>query len=133
MPNISLDFFYDLDFANITVTRSQGAPKAKPAWKVRQAPKLPPKPKALPASSTPRPTPRPKINTTRFQNASSENDTPRIEDVTDKDEGSKPEATTAAAKKNIPKLKDTKVKNPTTVANASKSVKKTSKPQPNGA
>lgn len=43
MPNISFDIFFDQDFLNVTATRSQGAPKAKPAWKVRTAPKLAPK------------------------------------------------------------------------------------------
>ena len=44
MPNISFDIFFDQDFLNFTATRSGGsAPKVKPAWKVRTAPKLPPK------------------------------------------------------------------------------------------
>jgi hypothetical protein len=64
MPNVSFDIFYDLDFINITATRSGAAPKAKPAWKVRTAPKLPPK--ELPASKvSPRPESRPKINAQR--------------------------------------------------------------------
>ncbi|MCJ1408846.1 hypothetical protein MMC19_002923 [Ptychographa xylographoides] len=44
MPNISFDIFFQDDIINITASRSQGtAPKVKPAWKVRTAPKLPPK------------------------------------------------------------------------------------------
>ena len=80
MPNIDLQFFYDQDVFNFTATRSQsGAPKIKPAWKVRTAPKLAPKePKEIESSSKP---------------------TPRITDVTDS-EPSKPKP---AAKK-IPKL-----------------------------
>jgi hypothetical protein len=44
MPNISFDIFFQDDIINITASRSGGsAPKVKPAWKVRTAPKLPPK------------------------------------------------------------------------------------------
>ena len=44
MPNISFDIFFQDDIINVTATRSAGsAPKVKPAWKVRTAPKLPPK------------------------------------------------------------------------------------------
>jgi len=44
MPNISFDIFFQEDIINITASRSGGsAPKIKPAWKVRTAPKLPPK------------------------------------------------------------------------------------------
>ena len=44
MPNISFDIFFQEDIINITASRSGGsAPKIKPAWKVRSAPKLPPK------------------------------------------------------------------------------------------
>ena len=44
MPNISFDIFFQDDIINLTATRSAGsAPKVKPAWKVRTAPKLPPK------------------------------------------------------------------------------------------
>jgi len=64
MPNVSFDIFYDLDFVNVTATRSGAAPKVKPAWKVRTAPKLPPK-ELLASKTTPRPEPRPKINALR--------------------------------------------------------------------
>lgn len=119
MPGVKVDFIWDWDFVNITATRSQGAPKIAPAWKGPKAPKLPPKPKALPASATPRPASRPKINTTRFQNSSDDKDTPRITDVTDTEDVQKPEAVKSGAKnsalkptsgnpkKDIPKLKDT--------------------------
>ena len=65
MPNISFDIFFDQDFINVTATRGKTAPKAKPEWKVRSAPKLPPK--ALPEdhSGAPRPPQRPKINAGR--------------------------------------------------------------------
>lgn len=43
MPNINFDIFYDLDTINFTASRGTAAPKVKPAWKVRSAPKLPPK------------------------------------------------------------------------------------------
>lgn len=51
MPNISFDIFYNTDLVNLTVSRSGGAPKAKPDWKVRQAPKLAPKPKPTPENT----------------------------------------------------------------------------------
>ena len=41
MPNISFDIFFDQDIINLTATRSgSGAPKVKPGWKVKTAPKL---------------------------------------------------------------------------------------------
>jgi hypothetical protein len=121
MVRLSGDLDIGVDFVNLTFSWPQGAPKVKPAWKVRTAPKLPPKPKALPASSTGRPPVRPKINATRTQNLSSEKITPRITDVTETEEA--PQAETAKssainkalkpasgnAKKSIPKLKDTGV------------------------
>lgn len=55
MPNISFDVFFDTDFINITATRAQGAPKVKPAWKTRTAPKLPPKALPPPSKDHPRP------------------------------------------------------------------------------
>ena len=51
MPNISFDIFYTADLVNFTVSRSGGAPRAKPDWKVRQAPKLAPKPKPTPENT----------------------------------------------------------------------------------
>lgn len=65
MPNISFDIFFDKDFINITATRGHTAPKAKPEWKVRTAPKLPPKPVPEDHSGTPRPLPRQKLTSTR--------------------------------------------------------------------
>ena len=62
MPNISFDIFFDQDFINVTATRGKTAPKAKPEWKVRSAPKLPPKPQAEDHSGAPRPPLRAKIN-----------------------------------------------------------------------
>ncbi|KIV98012.1 hypothetical protein PV10_01706 [Exophiala mesophila] len=65
MPNVSFDVFFDKDFINITATRGTTAPKAKPEWKVRTAPKLPPKEKPQEANTTPRPPPRQKLTSTR--------------------------------------------------------------------
>lgn len=65
MPNVSFDVFFDKDFINITATRGTTAPKAKPEWKVRTAPKLPPKEKPQDINSTPRPPPRQKLTSTR--------------------------------------------------------------------
>jgi hypothetical protein len=62
MPNISFDIFFDQDFINVTATRGKTAPKAKPEWKVRSAPKLPPKEKPVDHSGAVRPPQRPKIN-----------------------------------------------------------------------
>ena len=62
MPNISFDIFFDQDFINVTATRGKTAPKAKPEWKVRSAPKLPPKEKPVDHSGAVRPPTRPKIN-----------------------------------------------------------------------
>ena len=107
MPNVSFDIFYDLDFINITATRSGAAPKVKPAWKVRQAPKLPPK--ETPASKiSPRPDARPKINSTRSalqekQGRKPPKLEPRVKEV-DSDGASVTSA--SPAKKAPPKLKD---------------------------
>lgn len=66
MPNVSFDVFFDKDFINITATRGVKAPKAKPDWKVRTAPKLPPKEAPVDNSNqTPRPAPRQKLTSTR--------------------------------------------------------------------
>ncbi len=62
MPNISFDIFFDQDFINVTATRGKTAPKAKPEWKVRSAPKLPPKAPAATQPGSVRPPQRPKIN-----------------------------------------------------------------------
>lgn len=48
MPNINFDIFYDTDVINVTASRGTNAPKVKPAWKVRSAPKLPPKQPPVP-------------------------------------------------------------------------------------
>jgi hypothetical protein len=65
MPNISFDIFFDKDFINVTATRGHTAPKAKPEWKVRTAPKLPPKPVPEDHSGAPRPPAREKLTSTR--------------------------------------------------------------------
>lgn len=65
MPNISFDVFFDQDFINVSASRGKHAPKAKPDWKVRTAPKLPPKEQPADPAGTPRPPPRPTINSTR--------------------------------------------------------------------
>jgi hypothetical protein len=119
MPNVSFDIFYDLDFINITATRSGAAPKVKPAWKVRTAPKLPPKEVPASKSTTPRPEPRPKINAQR--NALNEKPaaaakkappklSSRIQEVESSDADSQP-ATTPKPKRAPPKLKDLPKKN----------------------
>ncbi len=147
MPSFKIDGVYDWDFLNLTFTRTQGAPKIAPEWKGKRAPKLAPKPKALPPSSTPRPPFRPKINTSRFGDQSEEQTTPRITDVTETEEDSKLEASKSSAtnsqpkpasatpKKNIPKLKSSGAPQPKSAlgagpnaANTSKSVNKTAKP-----
>lgn len=105
MPSAKIDFFWEgLNFFNLTYSKSEGAPRVTAPWKIKTAPKLPPKPKALPASSTPRPEPRPTINSTKFGKPSEEEDTPRIEEIEDVAEKEAPKPATAA--KNIPKLKD---------------------------
>ncbi|KAK5452752.1 hypothetical protein LTS15_006900 [Exophiala xenobiotica] len=53
------------DFINVTATRGHTAPKAKPEWKVRTAPKLPPKPVPEDHSGAPRPPAREKLTSTR--------------------------------------------------------------------
>lgn len=119
MGNFKVDVDYDLDFLNITLTRSQAVPKVTPAWKVRLAPKLPPKqPKALPAASVHKPPPRPKINATRTSNASPDKGTPRVREIEDSKEAggrstsanSVPKASKVAPKGKSPNLKDTKSK-----------------------
>ena len=65
MPNVSFDIFFDKDFINVTATRGQTAPKAKPEWKVRSAPKLPPKAIEEDHSGKPRPAARQKLTTLR--------------------------------------------------------------------
>ncbi|KAL9620160.1 MAG: hypothetical protein Q9160_005275 [Pyrenula sp. 1 TL-2023] len=51
MPNISFDIFFNDDLVNITASRSQGAPKVKPGWKSRSAPKIAQKSKPTPEGS----------------------------------------------------------------------------------
>lgn len=51
MPNISFDIFFNDDLINITASRSQGAPKVKPGWKARSAPKIAQKSKPTPESA----------------------------------------------------------------------------------
>ena len=65
MPNISFDIFFDKDFLNVSASRGRVAPKAKPEWKVRSAPKLPPKEIPTDPVSTPRPAQREKITASR--------------------------------------------------------------------
>ena len=65
MPNISFDIFFDKDFVNISASRGRVAPKAKPEWKVRSAPKLPPKEVPAEPLSTPRPAQREKLTASR--------------------------------------------------------------------
>jgi hypothetical protein len=65
MPNISFDIFFDQDFINISASRGKTTPKAKPEWKVRTAPKLPPKEIPTNPLSTPRPAQREKLTASR--------------------------------------------------------------------
>lgn len=51
MPNISFDIFFNEDTVNITASRGKAAPRVKPEWKVRSAPKLPPKTPPQPATA----------------------------------------------------------------------------------
>ena len=51
MPNINFDIFFDENTLNFTASRGTKAPKVKPAWKVRNAPKLPPKEPPQPAAA----------------------------------------------------------------------------------
>lgn len=51
MPNISFDIFFNEDVVNITASRGNSAPKVKPGWKTRVAPKLPPKEPPQPATA----------------------------------------------------------------------------------
>lgn len=90
MAHISADLIFDSDFLNFTITNANAAPKIKPAWKVRTAPKLPPKQKALPQSSVARPAPRPKINTSRFQNQTTEKNQPKSKEARDNVDSARP-------------------------------------------
>ena len=65
MPNVSFDVFFDKDFINVTATRGVKAPKAKPEWKVRTVPKLPPKPIEEDHSGRAKPPPREKLTSLR--------------------------------------------------------------------
>lgn len=81
MPNISFDIFFDQDFINVTATRGKTAPKAKPEWKVRSAPKLPPK-QIEPVPGQARPPVRPKINEGRKQVGKPKSDEKPADDTT---------------------------------------------------
>lgn len=61
MPNITFDIFYDTDIVNITASRGSKSPKVKPAWKVRTAPKLPPKQPPVPKVQSAFGGPQPRI------------------------------------------------------------------------
>jgi len=91
MPNISFDIFFDKDFINVTATRGHTAPKAKPEWKVRTAPKLPPKPVPEDHSGAPRPAPRQKLTSTRQSLA------PPKQQPGTQDKGAEPESSDAAS------------------------------------
>jgi len=65
MPNVSFDIFFDQDFINVTASRGKVAPKAKPEWKIRTAPKLPPKEESADPLSTPHPPKREKLTASR--------------------------------------------------------------------
>jgi hypothetical protein len=138
MPGYKIDFVYDIDFFNLSVSTSK---KVTPAWKVKLAPKLgPPKAKAQLADkrTTPKPPSRPSINSTRFP-ISSDDKTPRITDVTETEkeetkDNQKPSAkralqpASANPGRKIPKLQEkgnTKAK--------AVSAKTSAKPQINGA
>lgn len=102
MPNISFDIFFDKDFINVTASRGKVAPKAKPEWKVRTAPKLPPREIEEDHSGAPRPPQRPTINATRNQPSSaSRAKTPKVEN--------KPAESTASEAADKPKRKPPKL------------------------
>ena len=107
MPNISFDIFFNDDVINLTASRSQGAPKVKPAWKVRSAPKLPPK--EPPALATAVFAPKSKAQTakpkslTESKTPSDSQASPKLNNkVSDSTQGTK----SASEPKKIPKLKD---------------------------
>ncbi|MCJ1302196.1 hypothetical protein MMC08_004999 [Hypocenomyce scalaris] len=99
MPNISFDVFFDQDFINITATRAQGAPKVKPAWKTRVAPKLPPK--ELPPASKVSPRP-PKIQGPRITEIPEPKTAPKAKSAPNTDDATQPKR----APKLAPKAKD---------------------------
>jgi hypothetical protein len=147
MPGYKIDVDFDTDFFNICFTKSQKVPKVTPAWKVRLAPKLgPPKAKALEASknSTYKPPPRPKINATRFP-VLSDDQTPRITDVTETEKAKEKEkvpakralqSTSGNPSRKIPKLQEKgadKAKPAPFAAKPSKGTKNSAIPQVNGA
>lgn len=111
MPNISFDVFFDTDFINITATRAQGAPKAKPAWKTRSIPKLAPKPLPPPSKDSPRP---PKLTGPRVTELPEDEPAPKpkakaaapkVKQAETPDTDSAPKPKAAAPKKDAPKPK----------------------------
>lgn len=83
MPNISFDIFFDQDFINVSASRGKTAPKEKPEWKVRTAPKLPPKEPAAGIPGAPRPPQREKLTTSRNALNKQPDTSNRVTDVTD--------------------------------------------------
>jgi hypothetical protein len=131
MPNISFDIFFNDDTINLTASRSKFAPKVKPTWKIRSAPKLEPaKPKTpgvsvfAPGAQRPKPTPRveelsdsassspaptPKKPASNPAVPQVKKAPPKLKDLP------QTKSTTAAPQKNIPKL-NTAPKAPTSAA-----------------
>ena len=101
MPNISFDIFFNDDVINLTASRSQGAPKVKPAWKVRSAPKLPPK--EPPAAPTAVFAPKSNAQAAKPQSLNESKAPPKLASkASDVKQGAKG----AAEPKKVPKLKD---------------------------
>ncbi|KAI9739364.1 MAG: hypothetical protein M1834_007577 [Cirrosporium novae-zelandiae] len=130
MPNISFDIFFNEDIINLTASRSNGAPKVKPAWKVRSAPKLEirqaPKPKDLPPSAWATPkrhieSPKPRVT----ELPESRPPTKKIEAPKSTPKVEAPKAETAPKVENpkAPKLKDTP-RSPSQVSTAKKPIPK---------
>ena len=101
MPNISFDIFFNDDVINLTASRSQGAPKVKPAWKVRSAPKLPPK--EPPAAPTAVFAPKSNAQATKPKASSESKAPPKL---ASKASDAKQGTSSAAEPKKVPKLKD---------------------------
>ena len=99
MPNISFDIFFDKDFVNVSASRGKTAPKAKPEWKVRTAPKLPPKEIPVETNGAPRPPQREKLTASR-QAPQHNKKAPEVSDATSQ---------TAAGGDNLPKRKPPKL------------------------
>lgn len=106
MPNISFDIFFNEDIVNVTASRSQGsAPKVKPGWKTRTAPKLPKKQEPK-TSAFAKPTPRiTEVEDSEEEKPQEKKETPKKkEEPPKKKEEPKKQESKEGEKKKIPKL-----------------------------